>query len=77
LILLDASPRQAGRWSYFTVDGQSPVRRVPGWGPDLQSPYFKDLQGFYTIGGRNFVSGKQKRTIFEFIFSRVASDFTG
>jgi hypothetical protein len=29
-------------------------------------PYFKDLLGFYTSDGINFVSGKQKSAIFGF-----------
>jgi hypothetical protein len=47
-------------------------------GPRLQStPYFKDLPGFYTSDGKNFVSGKQKRAIFEFLrIQKHDSDFT-
>ena len=45
-----------------------PVRKTPGRETrPTKHPYFKDLRGFYTSGGKDFVSGKQKMQIFEFL----------
>jgi hypothetical protein len=39
-------------------------RYLPRRSKSKAGQYFKELVGFYAAGGKNFVSGKQKSTIF-------------
>jgi hypothetical protein len=42
--------------------------RVRASSQPFRHPYFKDLLGFYTNGGKDFVSGKQKMTVFDLLW---------